>query len=54
LNADSTVVASGGLHSAQGPIDQVLTSQAVSRAFGMDLTVRRFGHRYLATANLGF
>jgi len=45
---------SGGRFTTQGPIDQVLTSQAVSQAFGMDLTVRRFGHRYLATANLGF
>jgi len=39
-----------GRITTQGPIDDVLTSPAVSQAFGMDLTVRRYGERYWATA----
>jgi iron complex transport system ATP-binding protein len=37
-----------GLVTAAGPIDQVLTSDLVSQAFGMTLTVQRWGDRWLA------
>ena len=39
-----------GGFTAQGLIEEVLVSQAVSSAFGMKLTVRRHGERYWATA----
>ncbi|MCL1897424.1 MAG: ABC transporter ATP-binding protein [Micrococcales bacterium] len=40
----------GGQITAQGPISQVLTSRAVSQAFGLDVTVRHEAGRYWATA----
>jgi len=41
---------SGGHITAQGLIDDVLTSQNVSEAYGMGLTVGRHGERFWATA----